>query len=170
MKKLIYLLLMLTLVFSCSKPSTPEQTRFQTVIEHLKDHYPESEYMYLYEDSTKQLVGFRKDKENMFFPSENNNTYYYYNEKGDKVKGYVFMVNRYAEDHLVDDPYVKIIILSEDNEVVWCGTDYPKNGCTGECTKKITNLDKCNFDFSQNNSNSGYDSIDTTDIEDILEK
>ena len=148
MKKLIYFLLILTLIFSCSKPLTPEQIRFQTVIEHLKDHYKEPNYTYIYEDSLKQLIGFSKDKK-YYIPSENHNTYYYYNEKGDKVKGYVYIITENIidekENYFVQEEIIKIIILSEDNEIVWCGTDYPGIRW-GECTRKITNSYKCGYE------------------------
>ena len=179
MKKLIYFLLMLTLVFSCSKPLTPEQTRFQVVLEHLKEHYKESEYTYLYNDSTKELYGFVKgvnqDTKDANFISPlcyTDKSYCYYTEKGDQANGYIFEVYEVnPKDSLFElGDYLKVIILSEDNEVVWCGTDYPHKGCTGECVKKITNLEKCGFKSEPIPSNSGYDSIDTLDIEDILEK
>lgn len=154
MKKLIYLLLMLTLVFSCSKQRTPELARYEIVIEHLKEHYKESEYTYLYSDSIKMVYGFVKGANqdtkdaNFYTPAYLNGIYYYYNEKGDKVNGYVFEVHdvNYKDTIFGLEDYIKVIILSKDNEIVWCGSDYPNKDCTGECIKKITNLDKCYFE------------------------
>lgn len=149
MKKLIYFLLVLTLIFSCSKPLTPEQIRFQIVIEHLKDHYKNSEYKFEITDST-QIGGFIKN-DKYYLIEYNDNTYYYYNEKGDKVRGYVYMITENIIDKkvncFVQEGIIKIIILSEDNEIVWCGTDYPgTKWCTGECTRKITNSYKCGYE------------------------
>lgn len=149
MKKLIYLLLMLTLVFSCSKPSTPEENRLDIVIEHLKDHYKNPEYKFEITDSLGNVGGFTKD-DKYYLAERNNNEYYYYNEKGDKVKGYVYMITENIIDEkencILREGTIKIIILSEDNEIVWCGTDYPQNGCKGECINKFTNLSKCKFE------------------------
>lgn len=148
MKKLIYFLLTLTLIFSCSNPNTPKQTRLNIVIEHLKDHYkiPENEFK---TDSLGNVGGFIKD--NKYYLAEyNDNEFYYYNEKGDKVKGYVYMITENIidkkEECFLCEGTIKIIILSEDNEIVWCGSNYPQNGCEGECTNKFTNLSKCGYE------------------------
>ena len=149
MKKLIYLLLMLTLIFSCSKPSTPEENKLDIVIEHLKDHYKNPEYKFEITDSLDNVRGFTKD-DKYYLAERNNNEFYYYNEKGDKVKGYVYMITENIIDEkencLVNEGNIKIIILSEDNEIVWCGSDYPQNRCKGEGTNKFTNLSKCKFE------------------------
>ena len=163
MKQIIYFLLVLTLLISCGKQSTPEEIRFNAVIEHLKDHYKSPEYEALIEDSTKIQRGFENGK-NLIIVDENRNSYYYYNEKGDKVKGYVYLVkpytlNKKTNSYENNENYIKIVIVSENNEVVWCGTDYPSDGCEGECTNKFTNLDKCNFEFSTTDDKLEEDTI-----------
>lgn len=151
MKKIFFILGVSALFLSCNKAPETEEDRIKIALEHLNSHYKEPEYVKIY-TMEKVQRGFSEGKPTNNFkgyfiePTENHNPYIYYDKKGDEKKGTVIMVSKHKTNG-EDQQFVKYIILSKEGEIVYCGSEYPQYGGTGECTCKMSNLVRCHFDI-----------------------
>lgn len=156
-------------------PVMPEFKRALVVQKHLRQHYPEDEFnrSELSEDSLDSYyvaysykVLNEHNHHDAIIITPNHYNYYYINKKGEKVQGYAYII----EDNKLmrgGADYSRVIILSKDNKVVYCGTEYPSSYLgpehIGECTNDIIYNYMAGFNIDEYNDYTKDDQDDQDD-------